>query len=185
MGILDELHQDHINLSRLLDMLAQKITSLRAGDDANFQLIADVVDYIATYADTHHHPREDELYAYFAGRNAELDKAIDRCVAEHTGLKVVAEEISEAVDCILRDVVISMPTFIDNLSLLVNEQRGHLDLEEAVLFPLLKQIGKDSDWELLAQKLPKMNDPLFGAAQAEKYMDLYQQLLSESSEAEL
>ena len=67
MNILSELHQDHLNLSRLLEMLDRKVEQLRGGVHPDFSLMAEVVSYVGSYADQHHHPREDKMYAFFQG----------------------------------------------------------------------------------------------------------------------
>ena len=86
------------------------------------------------------------MYAYFRGRDAELDKAIDRCEAEHREMKHLGVELSEAVDCILHDAVMPMDQFTDRLEQFVTQQADHLNLEEGELFPKLQAVASEEDW---------------------------------------
>lgn len=180
MTILEQLHQDHVNLNRLLDILSHKVSRLRAGEHPNFGLLGDVIEYITNYADVHHHPREDKIYAYFHQRGPELEEAILRCEKEHHDMKHFGVELAEAVDCILHDAVMPMDKFADKLDSFVTHQKCHLDLEEGVLFPLLRQLATEEDWAALTEELPRVNDPLFGAL-AEQYSTLYQELLTDNA----
>lgn len=177
MTILSELHQDHVNLSKLLVILRLKAQALREGSEPNFALIADVMDYITNYADGFHHPREDELNKYFMGRSDELDSQLKCCSEEHVALKVAIEELKEAIDGVLHDTVRPMGEISDLLDDFISQQLSHLNTEEGMLFPLIESQATDNDWAIVNTLLPRQDDPLFGAKQAEKYTELYRELI--------
>ncbi|WP_372598234.1 hemerythrin domain-containing protein [Amphritea sp.] len=178
MTLLNELHQDHVNLNKLLAVLGNKLEKLKQGEMPNFVLLADAIDYITSYADAYHHPVEDQMYEFFKDSGCpELDQAISRCVEEHRQLKQSSHEIIEAVDCILSDAVVPMDKFADKLENFLDAQIEHLNLEEGTLFPLLDEVATDEQWKALESLLPKMADPLFGEKQKQRYIDLYSELL--------
>ncbi len=183
MTILQELHQDHVNLSRLLHLLQQEVASMQAGESADLNLLADVIRYISDYADGYHHPREDELYAFFAGRDPVLDQELGCCVDEHHGLTQHTRILRQTLDAILHDAVVPMNQLVDQLALFLEEQKAHLDREEGVLFPMIRAIAEEDDWRLLSQELPSRQDPLFGAQLAAEYTSLYQALRSDLQQA--
>jgi len=179
MTTLSELHQDHINLNRLLEMLTHKVTRLREGVHPDFSLMADVVDYVGRYADEHHHPREDVMYEHFRGRDAQLDKGFDQCESEHARLKQLSHDLAESIDAVLHDAVMPMDRFTDQLEAFVTTEREHLDFEERELFPGIRRLASDEDWEQLEEELPQPSDPLFGEKQAAEYRDLYRALMED------
>ena len=180
MTILNELHQDHINLNKLLAILGNKLEQLKQGEMPNFILLSDAVDYISSYADAYHHPREDLLYAYFSESDCpELNEAIRECTEEHHRLKQYSEDILEAVDCILNDAVVPMDQFTEKLEVFLDHQIEHLNLEEGTLFPLLDEVATEQDWSTLEKELPRMDDPLFGEQQKQRYIELYTELLQD------
>lgn len=179
MTTLSELHQDHINLNRLLEILVHKVERLRAGNHPDFSLMADVVAYVGRYADQHHHPREDVMYEHFRGRAPELDKGFDQCEAEHAKLKQLSHDLAESIDAILHDAVMPMDKFTDQLETFVTTEREHLDFEERELFPGIRKLAGEQDWKQLESELPQPTDPLFGEKQAAEYRDLYRALMED------
>ncbi|MBA4502074.1 hemerythrin domain-containing protein [Marinobacterium marinum] len=181
MNILSELHQDHLNLSRLLEMLDRKVECLRDGQHPDFSLMSEVVGYVGRYADLHHHPREDQMYDFFAGRNPTLDQAVTRCLEQHVELKHLSTHLEESIDGILNDVVMPMDRFTDQLDEFVQAEKRHLDFEEQSIFPLLRDIATETDWQQLQDQLPQSDDPLFGTRQADEYRSLYRALMDDLS----
>ncbi len=184
MNILSELHQDHVNLSRLLEMLDHKVDQLRDGNHPDFSLMAEVVSYVGSYADQHHHPREDKMYAFFQGRDAGLDQAFERCEEDHRALKQLSTHLEESIEGILNDVVMPMDRFTDQLDAFVQAEKRHLDFEEQSIFPPLRNIASEADWQQLAEQLPQSEDPLFGEKQADEYRALYKALMEEMNRSE-
>lgn len=183
MTILTELHQDHVNLNKLLVILRQKIDQLREGLHPNFNLIADVIEYIASYADGFHHPREDKLYQYLADRSGVLDQKLFNCAKEHEMLKASSLHLREALDGILHDSVMPMDEFANLLDEFVALQTNHLNFEEGELFPMIEELISESEMALLENKLPAPEDPLFGEKRAHEYTDLYKELIIDLNEA--
>ncbi|MFW1676162.1 hemerythrin domain-containing protein [Pontibacter sp. JAM-7] len=183
MNTLHELHQDHINLNRLLELLSHELAALKRGDGADLNLLADVIRYIADYADGYHHPREDELYAFFAGRDQALDKVLGCCVDEHHGLTQHTRTLRQTLEEVLNDAVLPLTVLTEQLEQYLAEQKAHLDYEEGTLFPMLRAVAEEADWTLLASDLPSRQDPLFGAQQAAEYMSLYQALQEDLQQA--
>lgn len=179
MSILADLHKDHINLNRLLDILRAKVDKLRAGTRPNFRLLADAVDYVSDYADRFHHPIEDQMYAFFKGRDAELDALMEDCSQQHRRLHAASHELTDAIDSILNDTPMPMDQFIDRLEVYIEEQTGHLVFEETKIFPALKRVAEPEDWDKLDSELPKNDDPLFGENRSEEYLELYRELVQD------
>ena len=63
--ILKSLHEDHVNLMRLLTLVRRGLRDEPTHDgDVDYNLILDVLDYIENYADAIHHMRERiKIYA--------------------------------------------------------------------------------------------------------------------------
>ena len=59
--LLEKLRHDHENLARLLDLLSAQLDDLYAGDESNFDLKIEMLDYIEHYAEQYHHPAEEKI----------------------------------------------------------------------------------------------------------------------------
>jgi hemerythrin-like domain-containing protein len=178
MSVLDQLHQEHINLNRLLDILDNHCRSLEQKGQSNFPLVMEVIQYINHYADIHHHPREDALYAYFAGRDLLLDEAQMFCTAEHQRMRLQTHALLDLLDGVLNDAaVIPLDKINNQLMDFVKHQRAHLAFEERRIFPAIDRLAIEEDWQILAKELPKPIDPLFGERQADQYKELYREMI--------
>ncbi len=181
MAILAELHQEHMNLKRLLDMLERKVERFRSGTHPNFQLMSDVVSYVGGYADLHHHPREDRMYAHFRGRDAGLDAKLTQSEQEHVELKKVSTALFDAIEGVLHDAsVIPMEQLVEQLDQFVTLETNHLNLEEGDIFPKIESVATEQDWQQVDAENPAPADPLFGLKQADEYRDLYRALLEDN-----
>jgi hemerythrin-like domain-containing protein len=182
MAIMAELHQEHVNLKRLLDILARKVEKFRAGSRPNFQLMSDVVSYVGGYADAHHHPREDRMFSYFSGRDDKVDALMAQCEKQHAELHQLSTHLRDSIDGILHDAaVLPLEQLVDQLERFVKHQSEHLNFEEAEVFPAIEQLAGDADWRELESRLPTPSDPLFGLKQSEEYRDLYKALIEDSA----
>lgn len=183
MTLIEQLHQDHINLGRLLELMDMKIQKLKAGDSPNFQLLSELVEYIGHYADQYHHPREDHMYHYFEERNPALAKQLHDCEAQHADLKKLSHEVTETIDAVMHDAVIPMDEFIERLEAFVKREHDHINLEEQTIFPAINQLANQEDWKTLEEKLPRPEDPLFGEKQGESYRELYKAMMQDVTSA--
>jgi hemerythrin-like domain-containing protein len=184
MNVLEQLHQEHINLNRLLDILENHCRTLEQQGQPNFPLVLEVIDYINHYADIYHHPREDALYVFFSGRDPLLDEAQMFCTAEHQRMRTETHTLLDVLDGILNDAsVIPMDKIANQLLEFVHQQRAHLAFEERRIFPAIDRLATEEDWAILAKELPQPIDPLFGERQADQYRVLYKEMVFDLQKA--
>lgn len=181
MAIMAKLHQEHLNLKRLLDILDSKVEKFRAGTRPNYQLMSDVVSFVGSYADTHHHPQEDSIFSTFAGRDGRTDELMQRCEKQHRELHQLSTALLDAIEGVLHDAaVVPLEQLIDQLELFVKRQAEHLDFEENEVFPAIERIATAPEWQDLESRLEQAGDPSLGLKQSEEYRDLYKALMEDS-----
>ena len=178
-NIIESLHTDHINFSRLLTLLEQQAAILREGGMPDFVVMLDTIDYLQNYADLYHHPREDLIFRFFLERSDIAREAIDELRRQHRSLWESTNRLRVAIDGILHGEIVPRSNFVDQLDTYLNEQRGHLNEEEGYILPLLKQAFSEADWQELNQALPFRSDPLFGPSVEQQYRALYTRIVSE------
>ncbi|SEG11381.1 hemerythrin domain-containing protein [Oceanospirillum linum] len=181
--IMSQLHLDHLSLSRLLDVLKDKLVSLKAGENPDYQLILDVITYIVDYADAHHHPLEDQIYDYAIQQYPSSKQALAEVAAEHKQIRDDTREFQQLIESILMDSVVSMDIFNQRLEDFICRQYDHLNHEEGKIFPMLEKLLQGKDWLNLQVKLQTREDPLFGDNVAEEYKRLYKSLIQENAVA--
>ncbi len=172
--VMSQLHEDHRNAARLLDLLEEQIGKIQQAGRADFEVMMDIMEYMTRYPDMHHHPTEDLVFERLVRRDAGTRAAVEDLLHEH---KLLAEKgstfhraLSEVVDgaLVARDPLEQQGR--DYIELL----RRHMSKEEGQVFPLAKQRLRDEDWNAVEQAMGSMQDPLFGEALDEEYRALYQ-----------
>lgn len=179
--MLDILHQDHINIAKLLNVLRDILAAIRSEKPVRFNLLRDALSYLREVADTHHHPREDLIYEYFTTYRCSDPSIVTTVLKEqHKQIVRKGEDLQELVAMILMDAVIPLDSVATALEQFIALQQQHLDYEESTIFPLLSRSLTEDDWRHLEHNWMHMteDDPLFGREVKERYQDLAAQLLS-------
>ena len=173
--IMAELHQDHTHLSRLLNMLERHVKVLLNDGDPDLNMMIDIVEYIRSYSDLFHHPKEDKVYGIFKKRTNEGADIVDSLLDDHQHIPEVTLEFQQLLNSALSGAfVVSRDDLSKKITNFINIQRKHLNTEEKKLFPLINKTLKESDWAELEASIQEKSDPLFGTKIEESYESLYQ-----------
>ncbi|MEN9503542.1 MAG: hypothetical protein RI964_2827 [Pseudomonadota bacterium] len=177
--IMTELHQDHVNLARLLTLLDQQVDILAAGDEADLLLITDIADYIRRYSDQIHHPKEDEVYKVFCDHSDAAANVVAALLTEHQHLPNATLEFQKLIDGVINgDAIISRQDLQDKIVQFIALEKAHINTEEASLFPLINNTLQADHWARVESDMLEHTDPLFGAKVLERYQTLYQLISS-------
>ncbi len=174
--IMTALHQDHIHFSRLLSLLREDLEQLHAEERPDYQMMLDMVDYLANYADLYHHPKEDILYQFHLSRSSQAQEPIIELMEQHQELKRMTTRLHDAIEGLLHDAVLSKAQLMAQLREFIERQTAHLNAEEATVFPLLEQGFSEHDWQHIEACLPIQSDPLFGREAEQQYQALYERI---------
>ncbi|MEG0006411.1 hemerythrin domain-containing protein [Aeromonas lusitana] len=176
--MLSSLHKDHLNIAKLLQLLKYKLAAIRSEQRISYFLIRDVVDYLREVSDKYHHPKEDLIYDYYLKYRVVEGEVANRLHEEHAKLLEAGTELKEMVEMILMDAVIPLDQFTARLEQFIEQQEAHMNYEEAVIFPHLRDSLTEDDWRHLEQVWQNRaaNDPLFGAEISQHFQALAKQL---------
>ena len=76
--MMNELRTDHRNMVLLLDLLDAETVRLADSDEPDYELIYDVMTYLAEYPDAVHHPKEDLIYRHIKSKRPDIDESLQR-----------------------------------------------------------------------------------------------------------
>jgi len=161
--LLEKLQQDHANLSHLLDLLSAQLDAFFAGNESDFDLKIEMLDYIESYAEQHHHPTEDKINeAAFRKPELQAHKGLlERVGREHEALLGMARRFRELLEGVMQGEVLPRDEVETRGREFIALQRQHIDLEENEIFPLVDRVLDEKEWEKLEQELPHQDDPVF------------------------
>ncbi len=176
--MLASLHKDHLNISRLLALLKHKLAVIRNEQPVSYFLLLNVVDYLREVSDKYHHPKEEMIYDYYLKYRVVEGEVANRLQEEHARLLEAGAELKEMVEMILMDAVIPLDQFTARLEQFVALQEAHINYEEGVIFPHLRDSLTEDDWRHLEQIWHNraIGDPLFGAEISQHFQALAKRL---------
>jgi hemerythrin-like domain-containing protein len=161
--LLEKLHRDHVNLEHLLDLLSTQLDAFFAGNESDFDLKIEMLDYIEHYAEQYHHPTEDKLnkLAFDKPEMSEHQALQERVLREHEALLGIARHFRETLEGVMQGEVQRREEVEMRGREFIALQRQHIDLEEQEIFPLLDKVLNQKEVEKLERQIPHMDDPVF------------------------
>lgn len=179
-SLLVELHQDHINLSRLLNLLERELLVFRRKDTPDIPLLLDIVDYMQSYPDLIHNPQEDVIFRVHLERSREGEETLLKLMDEHQTLVRESHELRNLLEQFAQGSIAPRHTLEEALAGYLTAQRAHVDTEEEGVFALLDRVLHAEDWEQVMQSIPSSADPLFGEQVHQRYRSIFNQIIAMS-----
>ena len=174
MQALDIISAEHRGMWRLTTALGSLSDSMqRTGSTTEAQVITMMLDYLGSYIDRMHHPKEDAyLFRLLRLRSADAIASIDKLHADHaqgpidlTSLRALAVAVAQGRQDHRAALFASLARFIDNL-------RAHIREEEMTVMPLARKVLRPEDWEEIDAAFGNNTDPLFGTDAKNEFAEL-------------
>lgn len=179
--LLSDLREDHRNMSIMLDLLAQQVDHIEAGERPDYELIHDIMRYMTVYSDAVHHPKEDLLYAGMKSERPELAHGLDRVGPEHREIGELGETLRNDVEAIASGAAVTRERIISDTSEYVRTLRKHMAWEEEDLFRRAKElIQSEKEMFVDISHLDKL-DPVFGPEREHSFSNLLQNIKDSAS----
>lgn len=174
--ILDDLREDHRNMSIMLNLLERETDRVRNGEEPDYELIHDIMRYMTVYSDAVHHPKEDLLYAAMKTERPSFAAELQRVGPEHRELARLGERLRNDIEAVTSGAVVTRECLVSDTNDYVHKLRQHMVWEEAELFLRASELvtGEKemfvdvSDFDTL--------DPVFGPEREHSFANLLQNI---------
>ncbi len=137
------------------------------------------MDYLRSYGEECHHPKEDRIFRALCRRNVEAAEAVGDLEQAHDDMakitKALARELEAAQESKAR---VSRLKLKAPLTDFLSSYRRHLALEEEHLFPAALRDLTEGDWEEIEFDTFDRKDPLFSDAVEERFDRLREHILT-------
>ncbi|MFK7815629.1 MAG: hemerythrin domain-containing protein [Gammaproteobacteria bacterium] len=175
--IIDKLHDDHINFITLLGFLENQQHLLKSCQQTDLEAVLDAIRYMKEYPDLVHHPLENVVFKYFLENHDEMYHELKALLHEHDELPVLTDRLMEMLQSALADVPQKREDLYRYLQEYVAVQKEHMSREEALVYPTIKSVLNNNDWENINSELAFIKDPLFGDSVKKYYQALLQKVI--------
>ena len=172
---MQTLHDDHVNVARLLDLIERSLELTSRGDRSDLALAQQAMRYMTTYPDIYHHPTEDIVFATLVGRAPETQTVVEQLSAEHLVLGTSGASFLQTLQTDDNDAELLRvgEAYVTTL-------RAHMNVEEGKVFPIIKVVLRDADWDKMTRELEFARDPLFGPQLKSSYQALARALVGDN-----
>lgn len=170
--ILKKLHNDHVNLSKLIKFLERQLILLKSCKTSDIVTTIDAIRYMKDYPDFVHHPLENVVFYYYLDHYKEAHEEILYLLNEHQQMAALTEKLFVTLEGVLAGEPQNRQILCDTLDQYIAIQAEHMNQEEANIFPMLKSTLNKQDWINIQSELSEIKDPLFGVEVKQTYKQL-------------
>lgn len=174
--ILEDLRRDHRNMTLLLDLLERECEHIRDGSSTDYELIHDVLQYMTTFADAVHHPKEDLIYEELKSIRPELQGGFERISLDHRCIAEQGQKLREKFALVDSEGTCSRNALVDETMRYVNLLRSHMQWEEIDLFERCRAMACTGHQFVKCDHSSGADDPLFGSRVQSKYARLFKRI---------
>jgi hemerythrin-like domain-containing protein len=175
--MLTTLRAEHRHIANIMKLFSGQLQSLELGEPADPVVIYEIMEYMVTWPDRYHHPREDLIYSRAAELNGELAGSLKALQLEHDSMARKGREVLAQVEA-WQSGKLDDAALIDSGRAYVQCSYDHMSDEEEVVFPLIEASLTAQDWRELAadNQLRPVSDPLFGPRVQRRYRNVARKL---------
>ena len=171
--VISALHRDHVNITKLLELIESEILAIEVGKTPDYPLMQDIMRYMAQYSDRFHHPKEDLIFAQLLKRDPEVRADVEEIIEEHVSIGLAGREFTG----LLRASGVDSVDARERLGIAgfayVQALRKHMSKEERKLFPMAQEVLTQTEWRVIDGAVNAIDDPLFDEMTADDYQRLY------------
>ena len=170
--LLNRLHKEHVDITRLLDLLDRQLALFSAGQPADYDTIGAILQYCQEYPDAVHHPKEDLVYGRLRDRNPALAAEVGDLEEDHRKLAEMTLSLSALIERALAEETVNREQVHNLTRDFIGRYRRHIKREEQSVFPAALDALSDQDWSDIDSQLDDQDDPLFGEVAADYFKTL-------------
>ena len=180
MQAINIIKQEHLNYLALLQCLGHLAAEAnKVGAEPDRRLFDSIVEYIESFLNRYHHPKEDDyLFRALLKRQPESQALIQRLHQQHIEGEDLLRDLKDALASCEGDGEAAWTRFAEAVSSYRDHQYNHMRCEELEALPLAKEHLTSEDWEEIDAAFCAHDDPLFGDDRRDEYRRLYSKIVA-------
>ena len=155
--VLEGLHKEHQTTAKLLKVIDGEVELFLNGEQPDWEILQEALDYLQEYSDLFHHPKEDVIFRLMKELDPDKVQSVGDLEDEHGRLVELTDRFVVAVENVLQDNTLTREWFGVIAGDFLKFQRQHMDMEEVLFFPAAKKILNSEDWAEIAIEISKLD----------------------------
>lgn len=175
--LMKALRAEHRHIATVMQLFSDQLQAIESGSEVDAHVVYEIMDYMATWPDRYHHPREDLIY----GRVAELDRKaaddVDTLQRDHDAAAKRGQQLLRDIER-WREGEVKGSVIVKSGREYVGHMYEHMNVEEKVVFPHIESVLTLEDWRELAEdnELRAVSIPVFGPRVQRDFRNLARRL---------
>ena len=171
-------HKEHEHFTTLLTLLRKELDVFHAGGQPGYGLMLDIISWLRDFADTCHHPREDEAFRRLAQRRPDRELPLARLKQEHMVIAHAGEDLRLLLEKAVNGEVTPRSSIEVAAATYLVYYVNHLAAEEEDVLPLAAKELTPEDWAAVRDAAPERHEPPFGDATEPRFHELRRHILA-------
>ena len=183
--VIGDLHEDHRNIRRLLELLAREIDSVDEASGGDFELMRDIMIYMIRYPDHTHHPKEDLMFERMreCGVAPDTETIIEKLLREHAALAEKGAAFRDMLASVVDGAMVERDRLVATGRDYADFLSYHARLEDETVFIEALKLLDESDWSAIENAFEARIDPNFGPVVRQEFQMLYEHIRNRAEES--
>jgi hemerythrin-like domain-containing protein len=171
--LLQTLRDEHKHMASVMKVFSGQLDFIETGELVDPHLVYEVMDYMVTWPDRFHHPREDLIYARVAELDPQCADEVDTLQRDHDNTGKLGHRLLLDVQN-WRQGDLPGSKLINNGRAYIDHIHEHMTIEEKLVFPRIETVLSAQDWrDLQAEdRLAAVSTPIFGPAVQREFRNM-------------
>ena len=169
------LRHEHRYFESILTVLDREASNAANGE-CDFALLRDIVQYLISYPDAYHHPREDRVFERLLQVDPKSRNAVQSLLDGHKVMYRETKRLRGVVEQALEGQSVDVDQLQTLISRYTESYRLHMKTENKIVFPRAIAKLSPQDWDEIGKASRQDQDPLFGPIVKQKYQRLAEDL---------
>ncbi len=171
--VMKGLRAEHRHMATVMSLFIDQLKALEDGQDVDSHVVYEIMDYMVTWPDRYHHPREDLIYCRVAELDPKAADEVDSLQRDHDHTSSRGRELLKHIED-WRDGAVGPDTIVKEGRAYIDHIHEHMNIEEKVVFPHIESVLTAEDWRELAEddQLRAVADPIFGPRVQREFRNL-------------
>ena len=160
--ILEELREDHRNMSLMLNLLEFEGGRIYDGEVPDFELLHDILSYMTVYSDAVHHPKEDLIFAKLWSKGPAVSAGLDHVEEDHREIAALGLILRRDYEAVAAGAAVTRDRVIADTFAYAERLRNHMRWEEDDLFQRADELVAQAPALTVVASHLDTDDPVFG-----------------------
>ncbi len=175
--LMAALRAEHKHMASIMELFKEQLAAIERGGLVDTHVVYEIMDYMISWPDRYHHPREDLVYGRVAELDANAGDNVDSLQREHDKMAADGRALLKTIEA-WREGRASGAEVVKGGRNYVDALYRHMNTEETVVFPQVEQVLRTADWRDLADEdlLKPVSDPVFGGRVDREFRNMARKL---------